>query len=210
MHENDNPYAAALEGLELADPVRAFFGFCREREQIRLRRERGDAPPWSEDPVFQQGRFLNIFREDDRGTKALLRFVGPSAHDLPDLVHALFFARWCNRQTTLDSLSMSQLEDSESLQAILEMLPLQPWCNVTAYPVESVVWEGERFSRFDAATQLFGQIKGTLAQLIEAGNGDVIAATASINRLFQMDNDFPIFMAVMDLAWFRPDVISQG
>ena len=28
-----------------------------------------------DDQVFQQGRFLNVFREDDRGTKALFNFV---------------------------------------------------------------------------------------------------------------------------------------
>ena len=38
-HDN-NPYAKALEGLRLDDPVRAFFDFCREREAIRLRREK--------------------------------------------------------------------------------------------------------------------------------------------------------------------------
>ena len=208
--DNHNPYATALDGLEIADPIQAFFDFCREREQIRRRRERGESPPWSEDSIFQQGRFLNIFREDDRGSKAMFRFVGSAKHDLPNLVHALFFVRWCNRQPTLDALSMEQLEDSESLRTTLEALPEPPWCNVTAYPVEPISWEGTRYSRFDAATQLFGQIKNTLAELIVAAQGDVVAATAAINQLFQMENDFPIFMAVMDVAWFRPDIIDPA
>ena len=210
MNETHNPYAAALDGLEIPDPVRAFFDFCREREQIRLRRNRAEAPPWSADPIFRQGRFLNIFREDDRGTKALLRFVGAADHPLPELVHALFFARWCNRQQTLDALSMDQLADSEALRTTLETLAEPPWCNVTAYPVEPISWEGGRYSRFDAATRLFGQIKDSLAELIVAAKGDVVAATAAINRRFRMKNDFPIFMAVMDVAWFRPDVIDPA
>ena len=42
LHNHDNnPYAKALEGLRLDDPVGAFFDFCREREAIRLRREKG-------------------------------------------------------------------------------------------------------------------------------------------------------------------------
>ena len=88
----DNPYATALDGLVLDDPVQAFFDFCREREAIRLRRERGAPPPWSEDPIFQQARFLNIFREDDRGSRALFRFLDPVPSELPDLVQAVFFA----------------------------------------------------------------------------------------------------------------------
>ena len=68
-----NPYATALDGLKLDDPVKSFFEFCKERENIRLKRERGEPGPWTTDEVFQNGRFLNVFREDDRGTKALLK-----------------------------------------------------------------------------------------------------------------------------------------
>jgi len=28
--------------------------------------------------------------------------------------------------------------------------------------------------------------------------------------IFKMQNGFPIFMAIIDLAWFRPDVIDPG
>ena len=210
MQGLDNPYATALDGLVLDDPVQAFFDFCREREAIRLRRERGAPPPWSEDPIFQQGRFLNIFREDDRGSRALFRFLDPPPPELPELVHALFFARWCNRQSTLDALSVDQLNTPDALVDTLEALPEQPWCNVAAYPVEPVHWEGTIYSRLESATRLFPQIKAALAEIILNAQGDVVEATTAINRLFKMDNDFPIFMAVMDLAWFRPDVINPA
>ena len=80
-----NPYQTALDGLEIADPVRAFFDWCVERENIRIKRESGMTPPWSQDPVFQKGRFLNVFREDDPGTKAVLRFVAPVQDSIPEL-----------------------------------------------------------------------------------------------------------------------------
>ena len=70
-----NPYQDSLAGLEIADTVRAFFDWCIEREAIRVRREAGQPPPWSQDPVFQKGRFLNVFCEDDKGTKAVLRLA---------------------------------------------------------------------------------------------------------------------------------------
>ena len=74
-----NPYATALDGLALDDPVAAFFAFCREREAVRMRRASGKPSPWSEDPIFQRGRFLNVFREDDRTTKSIFKFVAPLA-----------------------------------------------------------------------------------------------------------------------------------
>ncbi|SVD57844.1 uncharacterized protein METZ01_LOCUS410698, partial [marine metagenome] len=58
--------------MKLDDPVYAFFEFCRERENIRIAREGGSTAPWSDDPIFQRGRFLNVFREDDRGSKAII------------------------------------------------------------------------------------------------------------------------------------------
>ncbi len=205
-----NPYATALDGLVLDDPVQAFFDFCREREGIRVRRTSGEPAPWTEDPIFIKGRFLNVFREDDRGSQALIRFATPVKDDLPTLIQALFFARWCNRQSTLDALHPAQLQDAAKLRHTLHALPDLPWCNVTAYPVEPVSWNGRQYSRFDAATQLFGQIKDRLTQTIKAANADVIQATRAVNAFFEMTNDFPIFMAVMDIAWFRPDIIDPA
>ena len=208
MNEFHNPYATALDGLVLDDPVSAFFDFCRERENIRLEREMGSPKPWTDDPIFQKGRFLNVFREDDRGSKAILRFARSLDKDLSALIHALFFARWCNRQETLDKLSIKILSKPKELRKKLETL--EPWCNVTAYPVVPVYWEGIQYSRLDAATILFGENKESLTDTITGAQGDVIKATNAVNVLFRMQNDFPIFMAIIDLAWFRPDVIDPA
>ena len=143
----NNPYATALDGLILDDPVSAFFDFCREREKIRLSRENGDPFPWTDDPIFQKGRFLNVFREDDRGSKAILSFAKGLENDLPMLIHALFFARWCNKQETLDKLSFDMLLHPETL--IKKLNSLDGWCNLTAYPVEPIYWEESEYSRID-------------------------------------------------------------
>ena len=206
----DNPYATALDGLVLHDPVEAFFAFCREREQIRMRRQAGEPSPWSQDPVFQRGRFLNVFREDDRVSKAIIHFAQPIADDLPLLVQALLFARWCNRASTLEALHPEQLRRPAQLRTVLEDLPEQPWCNVTAYPVAPVQWEGRQWSRLDTATYLFAQLAPQMTQAILEAKGDVVAATGAINELLTMENDFPIFMAAIDMAWFRPEVIDPA
>jgi len=213
-HPGAAVYAAALDGLQLEDPVAAFFNFCKERESVRQRRESDTAGPWSEDKIFQQARFLNVFREDDRVTKALFRFVEPvsSKGDLSDLVQAVFFARWCNRDSTLDALASAPelLKDPVALKQMLEALPGPSWCNETAYPVESVTWEGVSYSRTEAAIGLFGKIAPVLLEEIRASKGDVHKATEAVNAKFGMQNDFPIFMAVMDLAWFCPDLIDPA
>ena len=56
-----NPYATALDGLKIDDPVKAFFDFCKERESIRLKREKGEPSPWTDDKVWPlKGFYFNF------------------------------------------------------------------------------------------------------------------------------------------------------
>jgi hypothetical protein len=51
-----------------AAPQELFWYWIAERHAIHLRRESGQPKPWSNDPIFQQYRFTNPFRENDKGT----------------------------------------------------------------------------------------------------------------------------------------------
>ena len=50
-----------------------FAAFVRERQKILQSRKNGKRGPFTRDWVLQRGRFCNIDRRDDRGTKSLLR-----------------------------------------------------------------------------------------------------------------------------------------
>ena len=204
----ENKYKLALEGLVIEDPVKSFFDYCKERENIRVKREAGENFPWSDDIIFQKGRFLNVFREDDKVSRSILKFAEPLKNDLPLLIQALFFGRWCNRKDTLEELSYEDLSDPKKLKS--KLLELEQWENYNAYPVQDVIWNNNHFSRIDTATTLFYEIKNELVNIILDSNQNVITATNDINKLFRMENDFPIFMALIDIAWFRNDVIPMS
>ena len=201
----ENPYANSLEGLEIEDPVQSFFDYCKEREGVRKKRESGEPFPWSKDSIFQKGRFLNVFREDDKVSKSIIQFAEPAKNDLPLLIQSLFFGRWCNKQSTIDDLTVNELNNPEALKN--KLTNLEQWENYTAYPVEDSYWGEKLYSRIDAATYKFFDKKEEITELILNSNQDVITATKSINRQFKMNNDFPIFMALIDIAWFREDII---
>ena len=203
-----NKYKGALEGLVMEDPVKSFFDYCKERENIRVKREAGENFPWSDDIIFQKGRFLNVFREDDKVSRSILKFAEPLKDDLPLLIQALFFGRWCNRKDTLEELSYEDLSDPKKLKS--KLVELEQWENYNAYPVQDVMWNDNHFSRIDTATTLFYEIKNELVNIILDSNQNVITATNDINKLFRMENDFPIFMALIDIAWFRNDVIPMS
>ena len=201
----ENKYRTSLDGLVIENPVESFFNYCIERENIRIKRESGEAFPWSEDKIFQKGRFLNVFREDDRVSKSIINFAKPLTDDLPLLIQALFFGRWCNRQETIDKLNHEDLLDADKLKD--KLIQLEQWENFNAYPVQDVMWNEKTYSRIDTATTLFYEIKDDLTEIVLDSNLDVIQATNNINKRFKMENDFPIFMALIDIAWFREDVI---
>lgn len=201
----NNPYAHALDGLEIGNPVQAFFDWCKEREKIRLKREKGDPPPWTNDPVFQQGRFLNVFREDDKGSKAVIAFCEPVKNYFPDLLHALFFARWCNHYLTLNGLDVALLKQPSTLHDQLMSLG-KSWCS-EVYPVVPLQWEGKTYDRLSACVHLFPRIIPFFEHVIQTSEGNVVKATEKINATFRMENDFPIFMALIDVSWFFPDRI---
>ena len=203
-----NKYKLALEGLVIEDPVKSFFDYCKERENIRVKREAGENFPWSDDIIFQKGRFLNVFREDDKVSRSILKFAEPLKNDLPLLIQAIFFGRWCNRKDTLEELSYEDLSDPKKLKS--KLVELEQWENYNAYPVQDVIWNNNHFSRIDTATTLFYEIKNELVNIILDSNQNVITATNDINKLFRMENDFPIFMALIDIAWFRNDVIPMS
>ena len=200
-----NKYRTSLDGLVIENPVESFFNYCIERENIRIKRESGQAFPWSEDKIFQKGRFLNVFREDDRVSKSIINFAKPLTDDLQLLIQALFFSRWCNRQETIDKFNHEDLLDADKLKD--KLIQLEQWENFNAYPVQDVMWNEKTYSRIDTATTLFYEIKDDLTEIVLDSNLDVIQATKNINKRFKMENDFPIFMALIDIAWFREDVI---
>ncbi|MDA2969602.1 MAG: putative DNA base hypermodification protein [Actinomycetota bacterium] len=201
----ENPYKKSLDGLEIKDPVKSFFDYCKERESIRLKRESGETFPWSEDSIFQKGRFLNVFREDDKVSRSIINIGSQIKDDVALLVQFLFFARWCNKNEVIQNLKLDELNNPDLLKN--KLYQIGDWANLTAYPVEDITWKDVNYERIDAATLLFYNIREVLLEIITLSEKSVVKATESINEKFKMKNNFPIFMALIDIAWFRPELI---
>lgn len=75
-----------------------------ERERIRIRKDRGDALPWTTDPILSVYRFCNVRREDDRGTVWIRENVREPFADDPMLWLMLCICRQINWPATLGEL----------------------------------------------------------------------------------------------------------
>jgi hypothetical protein len=57
------------------DVYDTYWRFAAERQAIFLRRLRGCAKPWTEDPILRDFKFCNVYRASDRVSQYLLRNV---------------------------------------------------------------------------------------------------------------------------------------
>jgi hypothetical protein len=78
--------------------------WMRERESIRQKREAGQPPPWTDDPILRDNRFCNVRREDDRVTRWVRTHIRERYANDPHLWLMLCIARQINWPPTLSDL----------------------------------------------------------------------------------------------------------
>jgi 5-hmdU DNA kinase-like protein len=87
---------------KIKDPVERLFAFAKERHSIYLKKEAGEKPPWTTDPILRDYRFCCVYRELDKVTKWIRENWREPHADDPDLWFAMCVARLLNRPETLE------------------------------------------------------------------------------------------------------------
>lgn len=78
--------------------------WVKEREAIRIRKEQGASPPFTDDSILATYRFCNVRREDDRGTIWIREHIREPFRSDPALWFMLCIARQINWPDTLAEL----------------------------------------------------------------------------------------------------------
>ena len=83
-----------------------FHHYLVERETIRIKRERGDAGPWTTDPILSRYKFTNIMRSEDRTTRWLVKHWYEPNRDANMRIQALncAVARYFGHQDFLEAI----------------------------------------------------------------------------------------------------------
>tara|TARA_R110002167_G_C12707228_1_gene655144 strand:- start:36867 stop:37727 length:861 start_codon:yes stop_codon:yes gene_type:complete len=104
-----------------------FFEFVNLREHIRIAKENG-APQfmWTQDPILQEFRFCNVFREDDRTTRYFRDTVREPLRNEGAMVFAATVGwRWFNRIETCGSAKWWTLVGWDREMAERDFRPIQ-------------------------------------------------------------------------------------
>lgn len=85
-------------------PLERFIYWVRERESIRLKKEAGEPPPWTDDEILQRYRFCNVRRMDDKVSQWLLKNWYEPYFDHPNMLVAVVMARHFNLPSALEAV----------------------------------------------------------------------------------------------------------
>ena len=82
--------------LAAVDPIDRLWYWIKERHLIWQKRKQGWPKPWTKDPILQEWRFCNVYRERDTVTRWIADNWRTPHKDDPDLWFAMVVARWIN------------------------------------------------------------------------------------------------------------------
>lgn len=84
--------------------VKLLMYWIKERQSIHLKKEAGKKWPWTKDPILQEYRFCNVYRENDRETLWIHdNWLHPNSKD-PHIWFAMCVARLINWSPTLQEI----------------------------------------------------------------------------------------------------------
>lgn len=134
--------------------LRALAYFLREREAVRLRKEAGEPPPWTDDEILREWRFCCVDRRDDRVTRWVRRTISEPRAGHPALWLNLAAARLVCWPPTLEEIGFLEGWDEAAAEAFARALEARAAAGLKVYTGAYIVPAGPaggRKSRFLAA-----------------------------------------------------------
>jgi len=119
------------------ESVERFFYWIHERTRIQERKDRGDPWPWTTDPILQQYKFTNAYRERDKTTVWFREKIRGPLSWKPEVYMATIIFRWFNLIETGETLLKHNLHiDWDPEKAYNVISPQKQWIT-GAYMIKS-------------------------------------------------------------------------
>ena len=110
----------------IAEELDRYFYWQEERESIRKKKENDLPPPWTNDPILQEFKFCQVYREEDRTTRWLRKHIREPLRDDPRVFMAVIIFRWFNLIETGRTLIENDLLFNWDRKKAIELIKKQP------------------------------------------------------------------------------------
>src|SRR4051794_4430022 len=109
---------------------RAYWRFAAERQNVFLRRQAGEAPPWTDDAVINTYKFTNAYRASDRVTQFLIRDViydntdRSRSDELARIILFRLFSKpstWSALEASLGDLTLATMRSKQIIKTLQKL-----------------------------------------------------------------------------------------
>jgi hypothetical protein len=173
-----------------------YWYFAAERQRIFYQRLAGAAPPYTTDPILQQGKFCNVYRACDRVSQFLIKEVIYARQYPPlDTVFRIMLFRLLNRPQTwveleqrLDDISLSKFSLESYAKALEDIRQTQP-----IYGNAFILCANKAFG-FD---QKHRNHLALLQQIFTSDEAEKLLNSQSLESLFKQLHSLPLIGTFM-------------
>ncbi len=108
-----------IEDVKEMDIPDIFLYWIKERESIRIKKERGDPKPWTDDEILSRFRFCNVVRMEDKVSRWLYNHWYKTNYNHKNMVVACCLARFINKPESLQSIGFPSKWEPEMIKKTL-------------------------------------------------------------------------------------------
>jgi len=192
-----------VEDYKKLTPINRYFQWIKDREAVRLKKEKGLPPPWTDNEIIQKYRFTNVRRFDDRVSDWLYQNWYKPYFNHKNMLLAVVLARHFNQPTTLEYIGFPEKWKPKQMYANLLKLKKE-------FPGRSVFNGAYMIRSSSGSSPVFYPdkcemvVKETVQQFVDnPPDLDTDSIENSVNAICEYRN-FGTFMAgqvVADLRW---------
>ena len=203
----------AINDFKFDPKPESILAFLKERESIRIKKKSGHPGPWTDNPIMDQSKFLNVFREDDAVSQIVNQILVLLKDHEDALYAAVYIARLVNHREHLKWLFTGNVEwllDAEDMQEKMREFVAKgdTVCNPGAYQINPRI--GFKYGHRNIRDSLIHVIPARLFPVTEsmASFKEIDKATEAANEAFGGFSNFWMFQACIDISYHRPDLMD--
>tara|TARA_R110000772_G_scaffold3521_5_gene12496 strand:- start:178 stop:1104 length:927 start_codon:yes stop_codon:yes gene_type:complete len=165
-----------------------YFYWQEEREMIRLRKEESETPsPWTSDPILQQFKFCQVYREDDRTTRWFREHIREPLKNKPEVLMATVIFRWFNLIETGRTLIDNDLLVNWDREKAIEEITKQPKWITGSYIIKTP----NRMNKVTGVAECVSHMWSDRNYLVDKLEKNIADGECSLQSCWETLRDYP-------------------